>query len=87
MGIMRRLLLLLGISVAVFVAAFVARVTLVPNVVAVAFAEAPQSIWALETAFLLRSVENVALLAAALMLALIIGSLLWPKLRGSSPEA
>lgn len=84
---MRRLLLLLGICVAVFGAAFAARMVLAPNVVAVAYAEEPQSIWALETAFLLQSLENVALLAAGLMLALIIGSLIWPKLRGTPPNA
>jgi hypothetical protein len=87
MAIMRRLLLLLGISVAVFGAAFAARMVLAPNVVAVAYAEEPQSIWAPETAFLLQSIENVALLAAGLMLALIIGSAIWPKLRGSPPKA
>jgi len=84
---MRRLLLLLAISVAVFAAAFAARMAFVPNLVAVANAEEAQSIWALETAFLLQSLENVALLAAGLMLALIIGSLIWPKLRGSPPKA
>jgi len=84
---MRRLALLLGICVALFGAAFAARMALVPGIVAVAYAEEPQSIWALETAFLLRSIENVALLAAGLMLALIIGSVVWPKLRGTPPKA
>jgi hypothetical protein len=75
---MRRLLLLLAMCFAVFGAAFAARIAFVPDIVAVAYAETPQSIWALETAFVLQSLENVALLGAAMMIALIIGKLLWP---------
>lgn len=72
----------------VFGVAFAARIALVPDVVAVAYAEAPQSIWALETAFVLSSIENVALLGAALMLALIVGKLVWPLIGrlSSKPE-
>jgi hypothetical protein len=78
---MGRLLLLLGISIVIFVAAFAARIAFVPDVVAVAYEEAPQSIWALETAFLLQSVENVSLAGAALMLAIVVGRLMWPVIR------
>ena len=77
---MRRLFLLLGMCLVVFGVAFAARIALVPDVVAVAYAEAPQSIWALETAFLLESIENVALAGTAIMLALIIGKLVWPMI-------
>ena len=83
---MRRLLLPLGLCLAVFGAAFAARAAFVPDVVAVAYAEAPQSIWALETAFVLESIENVALLGAALMIALIVGKLVWPLIGRSPPK-
>lgn len=75
---MRRALLLLGICVAVFAAAVAARIAFVPDVVATAYAEEPQSVWQLETAFLLESIENLALFGAALTLLFIIGSLVWP---------
>jgi parvulin-like peptidyl-prolyl isomerase len=78
---MRRPLLLLGIFLALFCAAFAARMAFVPDVVAVAYEEAPQSVWALETSFVLQSIENVALAGAALMLALVIGLLVWPMIR------
>ena len=80
---MRRSLLLLGMCLLVFGVAFAARIAFVPDVVAVAYAEAPQSIWALETAFLLQSIENIALAGAAITLALIIGTLLWPMITRS----
>jgi hypothetical protein len=86
-SLMRRLVLLLGMCLALFGAAFAARIAFVPDVVAVAYAEAPQSIWALETAFVLQSIENVALAGAAIVLALIIGTALRPLIRHSPPNA
>jgi hypothetical protein len=56
---------------AVFAAAFGAEQTLVPDVVPVAFAEEPQPLWAVETAFVLRALElmsgSIALTALLLM--------------------
>jgi hypothetical protein len=57
---------------AVFAAAFGAERTFVPNVVPVAFANEPQPLWTVETAFVLRAIElmsgSVALAAFVLML-------------------
>ncbi len=55
-----------------FSAAFGAERLFVPNVVPIAFAEEPQPLWAVETAFVLRAIElmtgGVAIVALALML-------------------
>jgi len=55
-----------------FAAAFGAERTFVPNVVPVAFANEPQALWAVETAFVLRAIElmsgSVALAAFVLTL-------------------
>jgi hypothetical protein len=60
-------------SAAVFGLAFGAERMFVPDVVPVAFAEGPQPLWSLETAFVLRAVElmaaGVAIIALVLMLA------------------
>jgi len=85
---MHRLLLLLGLSLALFCVAAATRLLLVPDVVAVAYAEGPQPIWQLETALLLQSIENVALLGAGLLLVLIVGGVVWPiiqRRRGGKP--
>jgi hypothetical protein len=66
---MRSSLLLLLISIGVFAAAFVARMIFLPDVVPIASAEEAQSLWALEAAFLLRALENIAALSAVLVLA------------------
>ena len=56
---------ILLLSVAVFGVAFGAERILVPDVVPIGFAEDPQPLWSLETAFVLRAVE---LMAAGLMI-------------------
>ena len=61
-------LALLLVSAAVFLAAFAARISLVPNVVPIAALEESQSLWALEAAFLLRALENIAGFGAVLVL-------------------
>lgn len=81
---MRRSLLLLVLCLAVFFAALGIRLTLVPDVVAVAYAEGPQSVWALETAFLLRSVENVALAAGAIVLVVMAAGFIARRRRPST---
>ena len=58
---------------AVFAVAFVLERTVVPHVVPVAFAEQPQPLWKVETAFIIRALElmsgGVAVIALGLMLA------------------
>jgi hypothetical protein len=68
---MRSVWSLLLIALGVFVAAFLTRQLLVPDVVAIADAETVQPLWALETAFLLRTIENIAVMGFALTLAAI----------------
>jgi hypothetical protein len=61
-------LALLLVSAAVFLAAFAARISLVPNVVPIAALEESRSLWALEAALLLRALENIAGFGAVLVL-------------------
>jgi hypothetical protein len=65
---MRTSLLLLLVSIGVFAAAFAARMMLLPDVLPIASAEEAQSLWALEAAFLLRALENIAALSAVVVL-------------------
>jgi hypothetical protein len=66
---MRALLAPLLISIGVFVAAFAVRTTFLPDILPIAAAEETQSLWALEATFLLRALENIAMLSAVLVLA------------------
>ena len=61
---------LLLLSLAPWAAAFAARQAVVRNIVPVGWADEPQALWAVETAFLLRAVENIA--AAVTVVAIII---------------
>ena len=70
---------ILLLSVAVFAAAFGAERILVPDVVPVGFAQEPQPLWSLETAFVLRAIELMAAGVAAIALALMAG--MWMKSR------
>ncbi|PJG51528.1 hypothetical protein CVM73_30375 [Bradyrhizobium forestalis] len=54
---------------------------LVPDIVPVAFAEEPQPIWAVMTAFLLRAVELIAASVAMIAFAVIAGVHLRHELR------
>jgi hypothetical protein len=65
----RTSLLLLLVSIGVFATAFAVRMMFLPDVLPIAAAEEPQSLWALEAAFLLRALENIAALSAVLVLA------------------
>jgi hypothetical protein len=47
----------------------------VPDIVPVAFADEPQALWVLETAFILRAIELMAAGAAIIALILMLGSL------------
>jgi hypothetical protein len=61
-------LALLLVSAGVFLAAFLARISLVPHVVPISALEESQSLWALEAAFVLRALENIAAIGAVLVL-------------------
>jgi hypothetical protein len=52
-----------------FVTTFAAERLLVPNVVPIAWGNEPQSLWAVEGAFMLRSIEITAAVVAAIALA------------------
>jgi len=73
---------ILLLSAAIFGAAFGAERLLVPDVVPVAFAEEPQPLWSLETAFVLRAIELMAAGAAVISLAIMLGMLLKRLPRG-----
>jgi hypothetical protein len=64
---MQRTLALFLIAIGVFVAAFLARHALVPDVVPIAVAE-DQAPWALQAAFLLRAIENIGAFGAAVVI-------------------
>lgn len=72
---------ILLLSAAIFAVAFGAERMFVPDVVPVAFAEEPQPLWSLETAFVLRAVELMAAGVAFIALVLMLG--LWVKSRRS----
>lgn len=81
---------LLVVSLLVFAVAFTVRRTFLGNVMPVSWDQEPQSLWALGLAFLLRSIENLAAVVAAMALAVAIvlrlgngRSMEPPKLRGS----
>ena len=60
--------LLVLASAGIFLLAFGIRTTWLPDVVPVADSEALQSVWGLETAVLLKAVENIARFGAVLVL-------------------
>jgi hypothetical protein len=63
------------LSVVVFGVTFGAERIFVPDIVPVAFADEPQPLWALETAFVLRALELMAAGAAIIALVLMLGTL------------
>jgi hypothetical protein len=66
---------ILLLSAVVFGVAFGAERLLVPDVVPVAFAEEPQSLWSLETAFVLRAIELMAAGVAVISLVITLAML------------
>lgn len=58
---------------AVFGVAFGAERLFVPDIVPVAYAEEPQPLWSLETAFVLRAVELMAVGGSLIALVLMLG--------------
>jgi len=78
------------LSLLVFAVAFALRRAFLWDVMPVSWDQEPQSLWALGTAFLLRSIENLAAVVGAI--ALVVAAVLWlgggpsaqpPKLRSS----
>jgi hypothetical protein len=63
------------LCLAVYGAAFGARQILVPGIVPIALAEAPQSTFAVQLAFLLRAIEMTAGLSGMLLLIAAFGAL------------
>ena len=72
-----------ALFVVVFAAAFGAERMFVPDIVPIAFAEQPQPQWAVQLAFLLRTIEwlagSVAIISLAVMLAMWTKSRLGPR--------
>jgi hypothetical protein len=62
---------------AVFAAAFGAERMLVPDIVPIAFAEEPQPLWSVATAFVLRAIELMSGIVAVAALVLMVGA--WAK--------
>jgi hypothetical protein len=69
---MRTFWTLLLMSIGTFMAAFVARRILVPDVAPIATVTEPQALWAVLLAFFLRAIENISAIGAALV---VVGSL------------
>jgi hypothetical protein len=63
-----RLALAILILVVVFAVAFTVTELLVPDIVAIADIDSQQPLWALETAFLLRAIENITVFGGVLLL-------------------
>ncbi len=71
----RAALKLLVVSLALFGCAFAARRMFFWDIKPVSWEQDTQPVWALETAFLLRSIENLGLAVAVIVLAVALG--LW----------
>jgi hypothetical protein len=82
---MRALFKLLLLGIAVFAAAFAIRHVFFAGIVSVAAAEEAQSLWALDVAFGLRTIENIAIFGNALLLIAIIAG--WFGQGGNAPSA
>ena len=65
----------LAASLLIFLATFAVRLWLVPDIVPVSISQDSQPLWALETAFLLRAVENIAAAIAIIVIATLFGGL------------
>jgi hypothetical protein len=81
----RAALKLLLLSLVVFAVAFAIRRTFLWEVAPVSWDQPPQSLWALGTAFLLRSIENLAGVVVVIALAFALGRTLLRWHRGRAP--
>ncbi|MCA1456446.1 hypothetical protein I6F35_25085 [Bradyrhizobium sp. BRP22] len=73
------------LSLAVFAVGFGAERLLVPDIVPIGFAEEPQPLLLVETAFVLRAIELIAGSVAAISLVITIGA--WARMRGTRSQA
>ena len=80
---MRGPLIMLAVFGAVYVLATLTRQVFLADVVPIAYAEVPQSMWALDGAFLLRSLENISILGIIVVLVIAVSQ--W--LRNRRPAA
>jgi hypothetical protein len=71
----RASLLLLLVSAAVFTLAFTVQIVFLPDVLPIADADEARSLWVLQVAFLLRTLENIAALSGLLVLAAMLAHL------------
>jgi hypothetical protein len=81
---MRTLVTLLLASIGTFVTAFAVRMTFLPHIVPIATVEDAQSLWALEAAFLLKALENIAAFGAVLVIVAFLAH--WIARRMRSPS-
>ena len=77
---MRSSVTFLAIFGAMYLAATGTRRLFLSDVAPIGYEDAPQSMWALDAAFLLRSLENIALLGFAALLVIAISR--WVRNRG-----
>ena len=80
---MRAALRLLAICAGLWAVSFAIRHVFLADVMPVADAEEPQSTWALEAAFLLTAIENIALFGGAILIGIVIVG--WFKGRARRP--
>jgi hypothetical protein len=78
--------ILLLASMGVFIAAFSVQMFFVPDVVAIGAAAEPQSLWAVQAAFLLRAIENVAVMSAVLVLVALVAHWIGERLGWPTPR-
>ena len=74
------------LSLVVFATALALRRMFLWDVMPVSWDQEPQSLWALGAAFLLRSIENIASVVAAIVLAFVC-TLYLDRWRGHAPPA
>ncbi|MCP3373447.1 hypothetical protein [Bradyrhizobium cajani] len=78
---------ILCLSAVVLAAALGLAHLLVPDIEPIAFAEEPQPLWAVMTAFMLCAIELIAAAVAVFSMAFLVGSLMRHELRRPSPSA
>ena len=84
---MRPSLTLLLASIGMFITAFAVRMIFVPHVVPIAAAEETQSLWALEAAFLLKALENIAAFGVVLVIVAFLAHRISRRTRSPSPTS
>ena len=75
------------LSAAIFGAALGAERLLVPDIVPIAFAEEPQPSWAVQLAFLLRTIELATAAVASIALVVTLGAWARGRLRAANASS